>query len=117
MKSDVRLGQTHIALEAEEDSLRTLLLKLLPSVVSGGAQIFVNSADTPAATARYSHREADTLFASAQRCVKLRESLGLVGEAGVAEYFLAACRESASDDPHRRGPRKLAEWLLAKITT
>jgi hypothetical protein len=38
-------------------------------------------------------------------------------EGGVAGHFLIACREAASGDAHRRGPRKLAEWLLTKITS
>jgi hypothetical protein len=34
-----------------------------------------------------------------------------------SDHFLIACREAASGDAHRRGPRKLAEWLLTKITS
>jgi hypothetical protein len=95
--------------------LHSRLLALLPSVARDGASLFVNSANSPEAIARYSHEDADALFASAQRCVELRESVGLEGEGDVAGYFLAACREAASADPHRRGFRKLAEWLLAKL--
>jgi hypothetical protein len=115
MKSDFRAKQARIALDAEEASLHTRLLALLPSVARDGAPLFVNSANSPEAIARYSHKDADALFASARRCVELRESLGLECEADVARHFLAACQEAASADPHRRGPRKLAQWLLAKI--
>jgi hypothetical protein len=115
MRSDARAKQARVALEAEEASLRARLLALLPSVARDGAPLFVNSTNSRGEIARYCHQDADALFASAQRCVALRESLGLEGEGEVAEYFLAACREAASGDAHRRGPRKLAEWLLGKI--
>jgi hypothetical protein len=115
MKSDARAKQARVTLEAEEASLRAHLLALLPSVARDGAPHFVNSTNSHGEIARYCHQEADALFASAQRCVELRESIGLEGEGDVAGYFLAACREAASGDAHRRGPRKLAEWLLAKL--
>jgi hypothetical protein len=115
MKSDARARQARVTLEAEEASLRTQLLALLPSVARDGAPLFVNSTNSHGEIARYCHQDADALFASANRCVELRESLGLEGEGEVAAYFLAACREAASADPHRRGPRKLAEWLLGKL--
>jgi hypothetical protein len=115
MKSDVRSNQGQIALDAEEASLRARLLELLPSVARNGAPLFVNSTNSAEEIARYCHPEADSLFASAKACVRLRESLGLEGEGDVAGHFLAACREAASGDAHRRGPRKLAEWLLVKL--
>ena len=115
MKRDTRASQAHAALDAEEASLRSSLLALLPSVARDGAQLFLNSTNTHGESAHYCHRDADALLASAEACVKLRESLSLGGEGDVAGYFLAACREAASDDPHRRGPRKLAEWLLGKV--
>ena len=115
MKSDTRASQAHAALDAEEASLRTSLLALLPSVARGGGQLFLNSTNSHGESSRYCHRDADALFASAEACVKLRESLGLEGDGDVAGYFLAACREAASGDAHRRGPRKLAEWLLGKL--
>jgi hypothetical protein len=39
MKSDTRTKQARVALDAEEASLRTRLLALLPSVVRGGAPL------------------------------------------------------------------------------
>jgi hypothetical protein len=115
MKRDTRASQAHAALDAEEASLRSSLLALLPSVARDGAQLFLNSANSLESIARYSHKDADALFASASRCVELRQSLSLEGEGEVAGFFLAACREAASGDPHRRGPRKLAEWLVSKL--
>lgn len=115
MKTDSRVKQAHVALDAEEALLRAHLLALLPSVASDGAPLFLNSTNSRGEIARYCHQDADALFASANRCVELREFLGLEGEGEVAGYFLAACREAASGDAHRRGPRKLAEWLLGKL--
>jgi len=117
MKADVRAKQNRATLDVEEASLRARLLKILPHVASAGAQLFLNAVNSPKSTARYCHEEADDLFASAQRCADLRELLSLEGEPSIAGYFLAACHEAASTDPHRRGPRKLAEWLLTKVTS
>jgi hypothetical protein len=116
MKSEARAKQLRVALDTEEASLRTRLLALLPGISGGGAQLFLNSANSLGPIARWSHEDADALFASAMRCVELRKSLGLEGESHVAGYFFAACREAAGGDAHRRGPRQLAAWLLAKLT-
>jgi hypothetical protein len=115
VKSDARAKQARVTLEAEEASLRAHLLALLPRVARDGAPLFVNSTNSHGEISRYRHQDADALFACALRCVELRGALGLEGEGEVAGYFLAACREAASADPHRRGPRKLAEWLIAKL--
>ena len=115
MKADVRANQSRAMLDAEEASLRARLLAILPGAATGGSQLFLNSTNSPKTTARYAHEEADDLFVSARRCMELRASLGLDAEGGVADHFLIACREAASGDAHRRGPRKLAEWLLAKL--
>lgn len=117
MKADIRAGQSRVTLEAEEATLRARLLELLPSAASSGAQLFLNSVNSPGLTARYSHEAADNLYESARRCVELRYSLGLEREDSVANYFLAACDEAVSASPHRRGPRKLAAWLLARVVT
>jgi hypothetical protein len=104
-------------LDGEEASLRARLLAILPGAAAGGSQIFLNAVNSPNLTARRSHEEADDLFASAKRCMELRADLGLDASGSVADNFLIACREAASGDAHRRGPRKLAEWLLTKITS
>ena len=115
MKNETRTKQARLALVREEAALRARLLALLPSVARDGAPLFLNSANSLKSIARYSHKDADALFASASQCVELRQSLSLEGEGEVAGSFLAACWEAASGDPHRRGPRKLAEWLLSKF--
>jgi hypothetical protein len=117
MKADVRAKQSRATLDAEETSLRSQLLAILPDTASGGTQLFLNSVNSPKSIARYSHQAADELYASARRCVELRKVLGLEGDLGVAGYFLAACDEAASSDANRRGPRKLAAWLLAKVVS
>ena len=117
MKADVRAKQTRATLDAEEALLRSRLLEILPDAASGGAQLFLNSVNSSKSTARYSHGAADEMYASARRCIDLRAALGLEGEFGVAGYFLAACDEAASALPHRRGPRKLAAWLLTKVVS
>jgi hypothetical protein len=108
MKSDARAKQARMELEAEESSLRANRLAFLPSATRDGGQLFLNSTNSRAEIARYSHPDADALFASASRCVELREFLGLEGEGEgegeVAGYFLAACREAAGGDAHCRGP-------------
>lgn len=104
-------------LDAEEASLRARLLAILPVAATDGSQLFLNAVNSPNLTARYFHEEADDLFASAKRCMELRADLGLDAAGSLADNFLIACREAVSGDAHRRGPRKLAEWLFAKITS
>jgi len=116
MKADVRANQSAM-LDAEEASLRARLLAILPGVATGGSPLFLNSTNAPETTARYSHEEADDLFTSAQYCIVLRGNLGLDAKGSVADHFLMACQEAASGGAHRRGPRKLAEWLLTRITS
>jgi hypothetical protein len=116
MKVDVHANQSAM-LDAEEASLRARLLAILPGAAAVGSQLFLNAAYSPNSTSRYSHEDADDLFASAKRCLELRAELGLDAAGSVADNFLIACREAASGDAQRRGPRKLAEWLFAKITS
>jgi hypothetical protein len=115
MKAEARARQSRATLEAEEASLRARLLAVLPFAAREGAELFRNEANSPAPVARYSHKEAGALYDSAVHCVELRKEHGLEVESSIAAYFLVACREATSGDPHRRGPRKLAEWLLAKV--
>jgi hypothetical protein len=117
MKAQVRANQRRAMLDAEEASLGDRLLAILPGVSTGGSQLFLNATNSPNSTSRYSHEEAGDLFASAKRCMELRADLGLDAAGSVADKFLIACREAASGDAHRRGPRKLAEWLFTKITS
>jgi hypothetical protein len=117
MKADVRAKQDLATLHAEEASLRVRLIEILPAMASDGMQLFLNSENSPESIARYSHSVADEMYASARRCIALRTKLGLQGDAGIAGHFLAACDEAASADPHRRGPRKLAAWLLGKVAS
>jgi hypothetical protein len=117
MKAQVHAKKTRAMLDAEEATLRDRLLTILPGGSTSGGQLFLNASNSPNSISRHSHEEADDLFASAKRCMELRADLGLDAAGTVADHFLIACREAASGDAHRRGPRKLAEWLFAKITS
>ena len=60
--------------------------------------------------------EADDLYELAKMAVALRTSLGLPVIRTLGQLFVSACSESANEEnPHRRGPRKLATWLLAEV--
>jgi hypothetical protein len=115
MKADVRAKQRRASLDAEEAALRSRLLAILPDAANTGTQLFLNSVNSPTHIARYSHEAAEDMYASARRCIELREALGLESDFSVAGYFLAACDEAASSDANRRGSRRLAAWLLAKV--
>jgi len=117
MKAQVRANQRRAILDVEEALLRDRLLAILPGVSTGGSQIFLNATNSPNSTSRYSHEEADDLFASAKRCMELRADLGLDAAGSVRDNFLHAWREAASGDANRRGPRKLAEWLFTEMTS
>lgn len=94
----------------EEAQLRERLLAALPTTASTGYDLFTNSHSAPAWLA---HRFADNddLLSAAEQCIGWRDALGLRVDGSVGQLYLAGCAESASTDPHRRGPRKLATWL------
>ncbi|MFO1465448.1 MAG: hypothetical protein U1F35_03240 [Steroidobacteraceae bacterium] len=112
MKAEARAAQDRVILDAEEGALQARLAVLLPTIAINGNQLFLNSTNADPSVARYSHSEADTLHAIAGRCVHIRESLGLETVGTLASHFLAACQEASSSNEHRRGPRRLAQWLL-----
>lgn len=105
-------------LQSKEAELRLLLERLLPSVAESGSPIFTNSEFNPhGLLVAHLPVESEHLLEAANGCVELRQQLGLAVEGSIGELFLAACRESAAlDDEHRRGPRKLARWLLGELS-
>jgi hypothetical protein len=105
-----------LEIEAAEKALCEKLLRLLPAVAKSGAILFTNSHFNPADLwASHFHPEADDLLHAASECVRLRERAELAVPGSVGQLFLAACEEGASNDPNRRGPRRLAEALLAQL--
>ena len=60
--------------------------------------------------------DANDLLHEAQSCIQLREQMGLPVAGSVGQLFIKACQESANyQNAHRRGPRRLAESLLAQL--
>ena len=55
-------------------------------------------------------------LAMAKQSIELRSRLGVEIAGTVGQLFLSACTEASNcDNPQRRGPRKLASWLLTEI--
>lgn len=101
-------------LAAAEEAFRCQLLSVLPRVESSGESLFFNSRHMPSHfQAHWLPRESEPLFELASECLDLREQLSLPTPGSLAAEFVSACAEAASNDPHRRGPRKLASTLLA----
>ncbi|HEY2403000.1 MAG TPA: hypothetical protein VGI23_21785 [Steroidobacteraceae bacterium] len=105
-------------LESIEREFRDRLLRLLPKAVETGSSVFTNTTFNPHNLPPQVFRtDADELLADAQACLRLREQLVLPVLGSVGGLFLDACRESADlENPHRRGPRRLAEALLERLS-
>ena len=101
---------------AERD-LCDLLMRMLPLCAEHGTMIFFNSQNLPDGYRQHwLPKECDEMFDLANRCVSIRRSLGLTNSDTLGQLFLDACAENANmQNPHRRGPRKLATWLLAEV--
>jgi hypothetical protein len=104
-------------LVAVECELLDLLRLALPVCAKNGTLLFFNSQNLPD---EYQHHwlpvESDQLFELATRCSSVRSKLGQSSAQTIAQLFLDAYAESANlKNPHRRGPRRLATWLLAEI--
>lgn len=100
-------------LEAE-DALRERLLSALPAAALSGHDLFTNS--------RFNRFQLNHLsplsnefLAAAEQCIAWRQSLDLPVEQSVGQLFVAACDERNGVDEHRRGPRKLAAWLVSQL--
>jgi len=100
-----------------ERDFRDRLLRILPEAARTGSQVFTNTAFNPHNLRPNLFRaDADELLEDARACLRLREQLGLPVPGCIGDLFIEACRESADlDNPHRRGPRRLAEALLEKL--
>jgi hypothetical protein len=115
MASQQRTAKVEAQLAAAESELRAQLLRLLPSGTARGVDLFTNSEfnQYPQRIVR-PNPDAEALLAAARHCLALRASLALPIEGSLAHAYLSACAESASLSEHRRGPRRLAEAVLAR---
>ena len=103
-------------LSEAEAELRVLLEKVLPRTAESGEQLFFHSENLPKGyRANMLPVESEQLFSLATECVELHEQLQIPLSGSVAQLYLSACHEAASRNEHRRGPRKLSEWLLAEM--
>ncbi|WP_234446970.1 hypothetical protein [Luteimonas sp. MC1572] len=62
------------------------------------------------------NERSEMLYSLAYESVTLREQIGLpvIGSAG--QLFLSACTEASNtSNDNRRGPRRLAAWLLGEL--
>ena len=116
MKRD-RLAEAEANLRAAEARLRDVLLAVLPDVALSGAPLFTNHAYNPhGLPIAKLWPEAETIYSDAVSCLETRVTIGLPAEDSTGQLFLAACEEAGSSDEHRRGPRKLAAWLLERLS-
>jgi len=115
MNTDDKFTQQLQSLERE---FRDRLLRLLPEAVKTGSSVFTNTRFNPHQLPPHLfRRDADELLEVAQACLQMREQLSLPAPGSVGDLFIEACRESADlDNPHGRGPRRLAQALLAALT-
>jgi hypothetical protein len=111
-----QIEKLELELEAQENRLRQHLLRVLPDAAENGSNAFTNSEFNPSGLPAHLFRsDAESLLSSARDCVRLREAVGLQAEGSVGAIFLQACKENASSDPQRRGPRKLASSVLQAL--
>ena len=104
-------------LAVAENELREMLERLLPPCAEHGSMIFFNTENLPDDYRQHwLSKESDELLTRAKSTVSLRYQLCLPIDQSLGQLFLAACSENANmNNPHRRGPRKLATWLLSEI--
>jgi hypothetical protein len=105
-------------LETMERQFRDRLLGLLPKAAKTGSAVFTNTTFNPHQLRPHLFRtDADELLEEAQACLRLREQLDLPVIGSVGYVFIEACQEAANiENPHRRGPRRLAEALLETLS-
>lgn len=105
-------------LESLESELRGRLTAVLPRLaVRRRTLIFTNREFNPhALLAAHMDREAEVLLDLSRHVEQLRRELVLPLGEGPAHLYLAACEESADlSNPHRLGPRRLAERVLSAL--
>ncbi|WP_266160702.1 hypothetical protein [Dyella silvatica] len=112
-----RTDKREAQLEATEGLLLALLEQVLPRIVDSGEMLFYHADFMPLAEqARWLPPECEVLLPLVKDSMVLRHELGLAVSGSMGELYLSACREAADvDNEHRRGPRRLAAWLLGEL--
>ena len=113
-----RQSKQEAALAAIETELASRLRAILPGVVAGSrTAIFINQEFNPHnLLAAHYDADSDDLLRLSREAEKLREQLELPSDEGPAHLYLEACQELADlGDPHRLGPRRLAERVLDRL--
>ncbi|RUL71065.1 hypothetical protein [Dyella choica] len=111
-----RLNKLMDRLEQAEAILLNELRSILPRVAESGEPLFFHPDFLPDAKPHWLSKEGDALFGLAKETVMLREEAGLPVLGAIGHQYLSACTEAANvNNPHRRGPRQLAIWLLGEV--
>jgi hypothetical protein len=117
MKASRQSALEHQLLATEAD-LRQRLLDVLPRAVSTGEAVFLSGRFLPSNYQEsWVSPDGKSLLVAADDCLAQREVLGLPLVGTVGALYLEACEEASDASNHdRRGPRKLAAWLLSQLT-
>jgi len=101
------MNKKELLLKSIEDELSNELKPLLVSASESGADIFSLDNHNP-------NKELVSKFISrSNRCLELREELGLESNDTIAYMYLQGHNEAADkNNEHRKGPRRLAAQLL-----
>ena len=115
----VRQAALERQLSVSEAALIERLLEILPRVVESGENIFLGGRFLPA---HYHERWVSSLGTElleiADDCIAQRNALAAPSETSVGALYLSVCTESADmRNGNRRGPRRLAAFLLSQLTS
>jgi hypothetical protein len=112
-----RIEKLNNQLSSSEDALRTLLLGVLPGAVESGVDYFTNSSFNPHnLLSAHMQADAERMLRLAEESMSLRDQLHLSKKGSVGDLYLMACSEAVDlNNVHRRGPRKLAAWVLHEL--
>jgi S-adenosylmethionine:tRNA-ribosyltransferase-isomerase (queuine synthetase) len=109
MKPD-RAKKAEQKLESLESQLREALLEHLPHAVRTSCDLLSTDNTNP------EKEFTQALRSKALECVVLRESLVRNDSNSVSARYLQACAESDDKlNEQRRGPQRLAQWLLDQL--
>lgn len=100
-----------------ESELSALLLSSLPHTAMHGDMLFCNSRFHPKGVCpHWLDARSESLIALADEAMEIRARLGMSAVNSPAQWYISACEEAVDTrNPHRRGPRQLAAWLLGML--